>query len=42
MMKRSWVGNITHGHKLAVDSKGSIYVAETDWGRRMRKFRLVD
>ena len=36
------LGNFTHGHTLAVDSKGSIYVAETDWGRRIQKFRLVD
>ena len=34
-------GNFTHGHTLAVDSKGSIYVAETDWGRRIQKFRIV-
>jgi sugar lactone lactonase YvrE len=24
---------------LAVDSKGNIYVAETDWGRRVQKFK---
>jgi sugar lactone lactonase YvrE len=35
------VGNFTHGHTLAVDSQGSIYVAETDWGRRIQKFRIV-
>jgi DNA-binding beta-propeller fold protein YncE len=35
-------GNFTHGHTLAVDSKGNIYVAETDWGRRVQKFRLVE
>ena len=34
-------GNFTHGHTIAVDSKGSIYVAETDWGRRIQKFRIV-
>jgi DNA-binding beta-propeller fold protein YncE len=36
------IGNFTHGHTLAVDSKGNIYVAETDWGRRVQKFKLVD
>jgi DNA-binding beta-propeller fold protein YncE len=36
------LGNFTHGHTLAVDSKGNIYVAETDWGRRIQKFTRVD
>ncbi len=35
------LGNFTHGHTLAVDSKGNIYVAETDWGRRVQKFKPV-
>jgi hypothetical protein len=35
-------GNFTHGHTIAVDSQGSIYVAETDWGRRIQKFRIVE
>ena len=35
------IGNFTHGHTIAVDSQGSIYVAETDWGRRIQKFRMV-
>ncbi|HEY4366696.1 MAG TPA: hypothetical protein VGN07_05630 [Steroidobacteraceae bacterium] len=35
------LGNFTHGHTLAVDSKGDIYVAETDTGRRIQKFRPV-
>jgi DNA-binding beta-propeller fold protein YncE len=35
------IGNFTHGHTIAVDSKGSIYVAETDWGRRIQKFKIV-
>ena len=35
------IGNFTHGHTLTVDSKGSIYVAETDWGRRIQKFKIV-
>ena len=35
------IGNFTHGHTLAVDSKGNIYVAETDWGRRVQKFKIV-
>lgn len=33
-------GNFTHGHTIAVDSKGSVYVAETDWGRRIQKFTI--
>lgn len=36
------IGNFTHGHTIAVDSKGSIYVAETDWGRRIQKFKIVE
>jgi hypothetical protein len=36
-----WLGNFTHGHAIAVDSKGNLYVAETDTGRRMQKFSLV-
>ena len=36
------LGNFTHGHTLAVDSRGNIYVAETDWGRRIQKFKPVD
>ncbi len=35
------IGNFTHGHTITVDLQGSIYVAETDWGRRIQKFRLV-
>jgi DNA-binding beta-propeller fold protein YncE len=35
------LGNFTHGHTLAVDSRGNIYVAETDWGRRVQKFKPV-
>jgi len=36
------LGCFTHGHSLAVDSKGSIYVAETNEGRRIQKFKIVD
>jgi DNA-binding beta-propeller fold protein YncE len=36
------IGNFTHGHTIAVDSRGSIYVAETDWGRRIQKFKIVN
>jgi DNA-binding beta-propeller fold protein YncE len=36
------IGNFTHGHTLAVDSKGSVYVAETDWGRRIQKFKIAE
>jgi DNA-binding beta-propeller fold protein YncE len=32
------VGEFDHAHTLAVDSKGNIYVAETDWGERVQKF----
>jgi DNA-binding beta-propeller fold protein YncE len=34
-------GEFDHAHTLAVDSKGNIYVAETDWGERVQKFRLL-
>jgi DNA-binding beta-propeller fold protein YncE len=34
-------GNFTHGHTLAVDSRGNIYVAETNWGRRVQRFNPV-
>jgi len=36
------IGNFTHGHTLAVDSKGALYVAETNWGRRIQKFKIVN
>jgi DNA-binding beta-propeller fold protein YncE len=35
------LGNFTHGHAVAVDSGGNLYIAETDTGRRMQKFTLV-
>lgn len=35
------IGNFTHGHTIAVDSLGSLYVAETNWGRRVQKFKPV-
>ncbi len=35
------VGEFDHAHTLAVDSKGNLYVAETDWGERVQKFSLV-
>jgi len=35
-------GNFTHGHTLAVDSEGSVYVAETNTGRRVQKFKRVN
>lgn len=34
-------GNFTHGHTIATDSAGNIYVAETNVGRRVQKFRPV-
>src|SRR5262249_29788755 len=33
------LGNFTHGHTLAVDSRGNAYVAATDWGGRVKKFK---
>ena len=35
------LGNFTHGHSLALDSKGNLYVAETNYGRRVNKFKPV-
>ena len=35
-------GSFTHGHTLAVDSRGSLYIAETDWGRRVQKFKRME
>jgi DNA-binding beta-propeller fold protein YncE len=32
------LGNFTHGHSLALDSKGNLYVAETNYGRRVNRF----
>ena len=35
------LGEFTHAHTLAVDSKDNVYVAETDWGRRVQRFEPV-
>jgi DNA-binding beta-propeller fold protein YncE len=35
------IGNFTHGHTIATDSAGNIYVAETNYGRRVQRFELV-
>jgi hypothetical protein len=35
------IGEFTHAHTLAVDSRGNVYVAETNWGRRVQKFEPV-
>ena len=35
------LGSFTHGHSVATDSKGNVYVAETNWGRRVHKFKLL-
>jgi hypothetical protein len=35
------IGGFIHAHTMAVDSKGNIYVAETDWGRRIQRFKPV-
>jgi len=32
-------GSFTHGHTIAVDSANNIYVAETNWGRRVQRFK---
>lgn len=34
-------GEFTHAHTMAVDSKGYIYIAETDIGRRIQRFKPV-
>ena len=36
------LGNFTHGHTLTTDSNGNMYVAETDTGRRIQKFGIVE
>ena len=36
------LGQFTHGHTVAVDTKGNIYVAETNEGRRIQKFKPVE
>jgi hypothetical protein len=36
------LGSFTHGHTLTTDSNGNMYVAETDTGRRIQKFRIVE
>ena len=35
------LGSFIHGHTIAFDSKGNLYVAETDNGRRIQKFKAV-
>ena len=35
------IGAFTHADTLAVDSKGNVYVAETEWGMRVQKFKPV-
>jgi len=34
-------GNFTHGHTIATDSQGNLYVAETNIGRRVQRFKLI-
>jgi DNA-binding beta-propeller fold protein YncE len=36
------IGNFTHGHTVSVDSQGNLYVAETNYGRRVQRFKLVN
>jgi len=35
------IGNFTHGHTIATDSAGNIYVAETNFGRRVQRFKIM-
>jgi DNA-binding beta-propeller fold protein YncE len=35
------IGEFTHAHTLDVDSKGNLYIAETDIGRRVQKFKVA-
>jgi DNA-binding beta-propeller fold protein YncE len=35
------VGELTHGRELAVDSKGNVYVAESEIGKRIQKFEIM-
>jgi DNA-binding beta-propeller fold protein YncE len=35
------IGEFTHCHTMDVDSKGNLYIAETDIGRRVQKFKIV-
>lgn len=34
-------GDFTHGHTIATDSAGSLYVAETNFGRRVQRFVIA-
>ena len=34
-------GDFTHGHTIDTDSAGNLYVAETNYGRRVQRFNLV-
>jgi DNA-binding beta-propeller fold protein YncE len=34
-------GELTYPGTLAIDSKGNVYVAEVDWGRRVQKFKIM-
>jgi DNA-binding beta-propeller fold protein YncE len=35
-------GEFDHAHTLAVDTRGNLYVGETDWGERVQKFTLLN
>ena len=35
------IGNFTHGHTVSADSQGNLYVAETNYGRRVQRFKPV-
>ena len=35
-------GEFTHAHTMTTDSKGYIYIAETDIGRRIQRFKPVN
>jgi DNA-binding beta-propeller fold protein YncE len=34
-------GDFTHGHTIATDSDGNLYVAETNYGRRVQRFNII-
>jgi len=36
-----FIGQFTHAHSIAVDSKGNVYIGETDDGKRAQKFTIV-
>lgn len=37
-----FLGQFTYAHGIAIDSKSNVYIAETDEGKRVQKFKIVD